>query len=125
MERQTQLDIKCLQILRAIIYNQIILVDEEDKERNPKKYRKLVHYNGVGIKIKGGGGLQNVLSIIGRVSVGKGCAWTVKVALFGSNRFNNTVTISMIWESINWPCPPSSNFFLGGAWPPPIATPLH
>ncbi len=39
-ERQTELDIKCLQILRAVIYNQIILIDEEDKERNPKKYRR-------------------------------------------------------------------------------------
>ena len=39
-ERQTELDIKCLQILRAIIYNQIILIDEEDKERNPRNYRR-------------------------------------------------------------------------------------
>ena len=39
-ERQTQLDIKCLQILRASIHNKIILIDQEDKERNPKKYRK-------------------------------------------------------------------------------------
>ncbi len=39
-ERQTELDIKCLQILRAVIYNQIILIDEEDKERNPTKYRR-------------------------------------------------------------------------------------
>ncbi len=39
-ERRTELDIKCLQILRAVIYNQIILIDEEDKERNPKKYRR-------------------------------------------------------------------------------------
>lgn len=41
-ERQTMLDIKCLQILRAVIYNKIILVDEEDKERNPKQYREYV-----------------------------------------------------------------------------------
>ena len=41
-ERQTELDIKCLQILRASIYNKIILIDEEDKDRNPKKYRKYV-----------------------------------------------------------------------------------
>ena len=39
-ERQTELDIKCLQILRASIYNKILLIDEEDKDRNPKKYRK-------------------------------------------------------------------------------------
>ena len=39
-ERQTELDIKCLQILRASIYNKILLIDEEDRERNPKKYRK-------------------------------------------------------------------------------------
>ncbi len=41
-ERQTELDIKCLQILRAVIYNKTILIDEEDKERNPPKYRELV-----------------------------------------------------------------------------------
>ena len=40
LERQTELDIKCLQILRANIYNQIIMIDEEDKDRNPMKYRK-------------------------------------------------------------------------------------
>ena len=40
MERQTELDIKCLQILRTVIYNKIILINEEDKDRNPKKYRK-------------------------------------------------------------------------------------
>ena len=39
-ERQTELDIKCLQILRAVIYNKTILIDEEDKERSPKKYRE-------------------------------------------------------------------------------------
>ena len=39
-ERQTELDIKCLQILRATIYNRIVLIDEEDKERDPKKYRR-------------------------------------------------------------------------------------
>ena len=39
-EEQAQLDIKCLQILRATIYNKIILINEEDKERNPKKYRR-------------------------------------------------------------------------------------
>ena len=39
-ERQTQLDIKCLQILRATIHNQIVLIDEEDKERNPKQFQK-------------------------------------------------------------------------------------
>ena len=39
-ERQTELDIKCLQILRTVIYNQIILIHEEDRERHPKKYRK-------------------------------------------------------------------------------------
>ena len=39
-ERQTELDIKCLQILRAVIYNKIILIDEEDKDRDPKNYRR-------------------------------------------------------------------------------------
>ena len=43
LERQTELDIKCLQILRTAMYNQIIMIDEEDKERNPKKYRKYVN----------------------------------------------------------------------------------
>ena len=39
-ERQTKLDIKCLQILRALIYNQMILINEEDRERDPEKYRR-------------------------------------------------------------------------------------
>ena len=42
-ERQTELDIKCLQILRATIYNRIVLIDEEDKERDPKKYRRYMY----------------------------------------------------------------------------------
>lgn len=42
LERQTEIDVKCLQILRASIYNKIILINEEDKEREPKKYRKYV-----------------------------------------------------------------------------------
>ena len=37
--RQVQVDIKCLQILRAIIHNQIVQVDPELKEREPVKYR--------------------------------------------------------------------------------------
>ena len=41
-ERQADLDIKCLQILRASIYNQTLFVDEEDKDRDPIKYRKYV-----------------------------------------------------------------------------------
>lgn len=45
LERQVELDIKCLQILRAIIHNQILLIDEEDKERNPKEYRKYENTN--------------------------------------------------------------------------------
>ncbi len=40
VDRQVELDIKCLQILRALIYNQIILLNEEDKERDPEKYRR-------------------------------------------------------------------------------------
>lgn len=39
-ETQLQLDLKCFQILRALIYNKIILIDPEDKDRNPKKYKK-------------------------------------------------------------------------------------
>ena len=38
--RQDQVDIKSLQILRAIIYNQIIQIDPELKERNPPEYRE-------------------------------------------------------------------------------------
>jgi hypothetical protein len=41
-ERQIELDIKCLQILRASIYNKILLIDEEDKERDPRNYRRFV-----------------------------------------------------------------------------------
>ena len=41
--RQVQVDIKCLQILRAIIYNQIVQIDPELKEREPVKYRAYVY----------------------------------------------------------------------------------
>ena len=37
-ERQVQVDIKSLQILRAIIHNQIVQIDPELKEREPAKY---------------------------------------------------------------------------------------
>lgn len=39
-ETQLELDVKCLQILRALIYNKFVFIDEEDKERCPEKYRK-------------------------------------------------------------------------------------
>ena len=38
--RQDQVDVKSLQILRAIIYNQIIQIDPELKERDPPEYRE-------------------------------------------------------------------------------------
>lgn len=38
--RQVDLDIKCLQVLRAIIYNQLVQIDPELKERDPEKYRE-------------------------------------------------------------------------------------
>jgi hypothetical protein len=37
-ERQIQVDIKSLQILRAIIHNQIVQIDPELKEREPAEY---------------------------------------------------------------------------------------
>lgn len=39
-QRQDELDIKCLQILRAIIHNQIMLIDPELKESSPAEYRR-------------------------------------------------------------------------------------
>ncbi len=39
-QRQDELDIRCLQILRAMIHNQIMLIDPELKERNPAGFRK-------------------------------------------------------------------------------------
>ena len=39
-ERQIELDISCLRILRASIINQTLYIDEEDKERDPRKYRR-------------------------------------------------------------------------------------
>ena len=41
-EEKAELDIKCLQILRALIYNRIILIDREDMDRNPKKFRRCI-----------------------------------------------------------------------------------
>lgn len=38
--RQVDLDIKCLQLLRAIVYNQLVQIDPELKERDPAKYRE-------------------------------------------------------------------------------------
>ena len=38
-DTQLELDVKCLQILRALIYNKFIYIDPEDKERNPEIYR--------------------------------------------------------------------------------------
>ena len=39
-EKQVELDIKCLQILRAFIYNKIQKINREDKDRNPRHYRR-------------------------------------------------------------------------------------
>ena len=41
-QRQDELDIKCLQILRAIIHNEIMLIDPELRENNPSAFRKYV-----------------------------------------------------------------------------------
>ena len=38
--KQVQVDVKSLQILRAIIYNQIVQIDPELKERDPAEYRE-------------------------------------------------------------------------------------
>ncbi len=39
-DTQTELDIKCLQTLRAMIYNEVIQIDEKLKNTNPEKFRK-------------------------------------------------------------------------------------
>ncbi len=40
-ETQTELDIKCLQTLRAMIYNEIIQIDDEElRNKNPEQFRK-------------------------------------------------------------------------------------
>ena len=39
-EIQVKMDIKCLQILRAIIYNEFVQIDPEEKERDPEGYKK-------------------------------------------------------------------------------------
>ena len=41
-QRQDELDIKCLQILRAIIHNEIMLIDPGLRENNPSAFRKYV-----------------------------------------------------------------------------------
>lgn len=38
--KQDELDIKCLQIMRAIIHNEIVNIDPELKENSPPGYRK-------------------------------------------------------------------------------------
>ena len=40
-KEQDDLDIRCLQVLRALIHNQIVQKDPETKESNPKEYRRL------------------------------------------------------------------------------------
>jgi len=39
-QRQVELDIKSLQILRAIIHNEIMHIDPNLKEENPASFRK-------------------------------------------------------------------------------------
>jgi len=39
-QRQVELDIKSLQILRAIIHNEIMHIDPKLKEENPASFRK-------------------------------------------------------------------------------------
>lgn len=41
-DTQTKLDIKCLQVLRATMYNEIVKIDKDERERNPDNYRKYV-----------------------------------------------------------------------------------
>ena len=42
-EVNLELDVKCLQLLQAVVYNRFILLDSEEKERDPDKYRKYAH----------------------------------------------------------------------------------
>jgi len=37
---QVRMDIKCLQILRAIVYNEFVQIDPEEKERDPESYKR-------------------------------------------------------------------------------------
>ena len=39
-QKQDLLDIRCLQVLRALIHNRIKLIDPELKDRDPAEYRK-------------------------------------------------------------------------------------
>ena len=39
-QEQDLLDIRCLQVLRALIHNQIKMIDPEQEDRNPKEYRR-------------------------------------------------------------------------------------
>ena len=41
-KEQDDLNIRCLQVLRALIHNQIVQKDPETKESNAKEYRRLV-----------------------------------------------------------------------------------
>ena len=41
-QRQDLLDIRCLQVLRALIHNQIKMIDPELKDRDPVVYRRCV-----------------------------------------------------------------------------------
>lgn len=44
-EDQIQLDIICLEILRALIYDKYKNINQEDQERNPARYRKYFKNN--------------------------------------------------------------------------------
>ena len=48
---QIKMDIKCLQILRATIYNEFVQIDPEEKERDPESYKKYVFYVCVYVSI--------------------------------------------------------------------------
>lgn len=39
-DMQIKLDVKCLQILRAVIHNEFVQIDPEEKERHPESYKK-------------------------------------------------------------------------------------
>ena len=43
-DAQLELDVKCIQILRTLVHNKLKLIDHEDRDRHPEKYRTYVKW---------------------------------------------------------------------------------
>ena len=91
--KQVLLDVKCLRILRCMIYNSITLIDPELKERDPEQYRRCTYtyvrtgcmceycvcifYRQCSSKLHPiQGAIQNIGNALARVRQNKLCSYT-------------------------------------------------